>query len=101
MMLAPLVITLGFIASSRAKESNADSARAPIPWFVFGFIALVGINSIISIPSGITAIVAQVTSMLLSVALAAMGLETDFEKLRKKARLRTTSSRPRVFHFNR
>jgi uncharacterized integral membrane protein (TIGR00698 family) len=84
-MLAPVVIVLGLLAARRA--SSADRTRAPgkvpMPWFVLGFIALVGLNSVITVPAGIKAIVA-ITTFLLSMALAAMGLETDVAKLRAK-----------------
>jgi uncharacterized membrane protein YadS len=52
-----------------------------MPWFVLGFVAVVGLNSLITIPPADRAQIAAVTSFLLSVALAAMGLETDIGKL--------------------
>ena len=55
-----------------------------MPWFVLGFVAVVGLNSLISIPAADRAQIAAVTTFLLSVALAAMGLETDLRKLRAR-----------------
>jgi uncharacterized integral membrane protein (TIGR00698 family) len=81
-MLAPLVIALGLIA--RAGGAAGRAARVPMPWFVLGFMALAGVNSVISLPAGVTAAVAPATTFLLTVALAAMGLETDIRKLRAK-----------------
>ena len=52
-----------------------------MPWFVLGFVALVAVNSLIVIPAAPKAAIAAVTTFLLSVALAAMGLETDLNKL--------------------
>jgi uncharacterized integral membrane protein (TIGR00698 family) len=87
MMLAPMVIALGFFAR-RAKpaEGEAPSQRKgpPIPWFVLGFIALVVVNSFFPIPAPAGKEVALVTSFLLSLALAAMGLETDVRKLKAR-----------------
>jgi len=86
MMLAPVVITLGLLAARRARaagEAQCD-AKAPMPWFVLGFIALVGFNSLVTIPGDVKAIVVTATTFLLSMALAAMGLETDVAKLRAK-----------------
>jgi len=82
MLLAPLVITLGLIASRRSH--SASSAKAPLPWFVFGFIALIGINSIITVPPEAKTIIVSITTFMLSMALAAMGLETDIAKLYAK-----------------
>jgi uncharacterized integral membrane protein (TIGR00698 family) len=88
MLLAPVVITLGLIAArSPGKDTPAAGAsltRPPMPWFVLGFVALVGINSLIEIPAEAKIWVAAVTTFLLSVALAAMGLETDIRKLAAK-----------------
>jgi len=83
MMLAPVVIVLGLMAS-RKMTQGAAAAKAPMPWFVLGFIALVGVNSVISIASTPRAIIVMVTAFMLSMALAAMGLETDIRKLRAK-----------------
>ncbi|WP_081852889.1 putative sulfate exporter family transporter [Bosea sp. 117] len=86
MMLAPVVIALGVMAAGRARRAGtpAAQARPPVPWFVLGFVALVGVNSLIAIPADIKAAVAFATTLLLSAALAAMGLETDIAKLRAK-----------------
>jgi uncharacterized membrane protein YadS len=55
-----------------------------MPWFVLGFVALVGVNSVVSVPADAKATIVTVTTFLLSMALAAMGLETDIRKLRAK-----------------
>ncbi|HUO92826.1 MAG TPA: YeiH family protein [Rhizomicrobium sp.] len=85
MMLAPVVLTLGFLARRR-RSSDAGSAGAsvPLPWFVLGFIALAGLNSIITVPADMKGLIVPATTFLLSMALAAMGLETDFRKLKAK-----------------
>jgi uncharacterized membrane protein YadS len=51
---------------------------------VLGFIALVGLNSVVTVPVSVKDVVVPATTFLLSVALAAMGLETDIAKLRLK-----------------
>jgi uncharacterized integral membrane protein (TIGR00698 family) len=83
MLLAPVVMVLGWIASRRTtgRKSASASSRPPMPWFVLGFVAVVGLNSLTTIPAADRAQIAAVTSFLLSVALAAMGLETDIRKL--------------------
>jgi uncharacterized integral membrane protein (TIGR00698 family) len=86
MMLAPVVIVLGMIAARKVSHSVHVQARAkaPMPWFVLGFIALVGVNSIVTVPAEAKDAIVVTTTFLLSVALAAMGLETDIAKLRAK-----------------
>ena len=86
MMLAPVVIALSLAAQQRARSSSAThgGATAPMPWFVLGFIAMVGINSLIDIPVEAKTWIVALTTFLLTMALAAMGLETDIRKLRAK-----------------
>ena len=80
MMLAPVVFALGFML--RRRNGGKSSAKVPAPWFVVGFIALIVLNSLITIPAEIKAPVGMATTFGLSMALAAMGLETDIRKLR-------------------
>lgn len=86
MMLAPVVITVGVAATRRARRAGHahGSTKAPMPWFVIGFVALVGLNSVVQMPADLRAIIATSTTFLLSIALAAMGLETDIANLRAK-----------------
>lgn len=84
MLLAPLVIALGVIASRRMGAGKGTSKAPPLPWFVFGFIALIVVNSLVDIPVAAKDFIVPATAFLLSVALAAMGLETDIAKLKRK-----------------
>jgi uncharacterized integral membrane protein (TIGR00698 family) len=81
MMLAPVVLSLGLLPRSRGNEARA---KVPMPWFVLGFIGLIIVNSLFPIPTAIKSPVGVITTFGLSVALAAMGLETDVRKLRAK-----------------
>lgn len=85
MLLAPLVLGLGAAAVLRARgATEAAGARPPVPWFVLGFIAMVMVNSTGLIPGEVKAPLATLTTLLLAVALGAMGLETDIRRLRMK-----------------
>lgn len=85
-LLAPMVIALGLMAARRNRKSGTAhaGARPPMPWFVLGFVAMVGVNSVVAIPPDVKSIIVTVTTVLLTMALAAMGLETDIAKLRAK-----------------
>ncbi|MBK5961201.1 hypothetical protein CCR97_23785 [Rhodoplanes elegans] len=87
MMLAPVVLLLGlWIARSggAAEEGGTTRVRPPVPWFVFGFLGLCGLNSVIAIDPVVRSWIVLATTVLLTVALAAMGLETDVRKLAAK-----------------
>ncbi|MDD8023658.1 MAG: YeiH family protein [Paracoccaceae bacterium] len=81
MLLAPLILSLGALATRRG---SAAGGRAPMPWFAFGFIAVVLLNSVIAFPPEWQARIATGTAFMLTMALAAMGLETDLRRLRHK-----------------
>ena len=86
MMLAPMVIALGMFAARRMRRDGgqAGDAGVPLPWFAFGFAAMVVLNSVVTIPHEAMQIIVPLTTFLLTMALAAMGLETDIRKLRAK-----------------
>jgi uncharacterized integral membrane protein (TIGR00698 family) len=86
MMLAPVVISLGVMATRRARAAGADAghAKVPMPWFAFGFVAMVVLNSVVHVPHPAMAVIVPATTFLLTMALAAMGLETNIRKLRAK-----------------
>jgi len=85
-LLAPVVLALGwFAARRRAAHHHAGPRKAaPMPWFVLGFVALILVNSLDILPDAVKTGSVPVTTFLLSVALAAMGLETDLRKLAAK-----------------
>jgi uncharacterized membrane protein YadS len=82
-LLAPTVIALGLLATRRHGKPGAKR-WPPVPYFVLGFVALVTVNSLVTIPPAEKHWIVLGTTFLLSLALAAMGLETDIRKLRAK-----------------
>jgi uncharacterized integral membrane protein (TIGR00698 family) len=81
MLLAPVVFALSLKTGLLADGAPTKSARPPVPRFVLAFIALVCLNSVIDIHPDSRKMIVTLTTFLLSVALAAMGLETDISKL--------------------
>ncbi len=79
-LLAPLVMTLAF--AMRSTTTEGQRVKAPMPWFVLGFIAMMLANSVISIPADISRNIVTLTNFLLAMALAAMGLQANIGKLR-------------------
>lgn len=79
-MLAPVVLILARLA----RRDGPAVARPPVPWFVFGFLAMIGLASSGLVPDTVTGHSPVITQALLAVAMAAMGLETDVAKLRAR-----------------
>ncbi|MGH8033407.1 MAG: YeiH family protein [Luteimonas sp.] len=87
LLLAPVVLILGWIARRAAARGSGDGAAqasVPMPWFVIGFVVLVALNSVITLPESVKHALLLLTTVLLTMALAAMGLETDLRKLKAK-----------------
>jgi uncharacterized membrane protein YadS len=55
-----------------------------MPWFVVGFVAVVALNSFVGIPDAIRPTVSFVTTLMLSMGLAAMGLHTNVSEIRSR-----------------
>jgi uncharacterized integral membrane protein (TIGR00698 family) len=82
-MLAPVVLALGLLGR-RASRQAEDAARPPMPWFVFAFVAVVAFNAAVPLPAEAKTLLGTVTTMLLSIGLAAMGLKTDVSDIRSR-----------------
>lgn len=82
-MLAPMVIALGLMAR-RKSSSDQQAARPPMPWFVAAFVAVVALNSLVAIPAEVKSAMALATTIMLTMGLAAMGLQADISQLRSR-----------------
>jgi len=82
MLLAPVVFTMGMLATRRRGAAGNQASKAPMPWFLLGFLAMILVNSSGLISAAWTARLVLVNQFLLALALAAMGLETSIQKLR-------------------
>jgi uncharacterized integral membrane protein (TIGR00698 family) len=82
MFLIPMLLGLGTLSANQATELK-KATKLPIPWFVFGFIALVVLNSFSVFPPAFKEIVTQGNQFLLTISLGAMGLETNISKMKE------------------
>jgi len=84
LMLAPLLL-LWTIWSRFNSTSNSESVvGSAFPIFVVGFIGAVIVNSVMPIPADTRASLMTITTFLMTVALAALGLQTRFSRLTAK-----------------
>jgi uncharacterized integral membrane protein (TIGR00698 family) len=75
MMLAPFLVILSSRIGSDASEGQARG-RITIPWFAVMFIAASGVHSLHLLPPALVAAIVQVDTVLLAMAMAALGLRT-------------------------
>lgn len=86
--IIPTVVVFSFIqAHLKKKEGGAAEKKVNIvgllPWFIVAFLAMAGINSAGFIPAALSAMLKTVSKFLMVAALAAIGLNTDFHKMKK------------------
>ncbi len=89
MLLPPFLLVLSFHAvrryqalTPRGHSNQRAAARVMIPWFAFGFIGIVALNSVVVLPPEIVQNVARADSLLLTTAMAALGLTTHASAFR-------------------
>lgn len=84
MMLAPLTVALSLLlARGRAAQPGVARAKIVVPWFAFGFVAVAGINSLHLLPPAVVGAAIDVDTVLLAMAMAALGLTTHVSALRR------------------
>lgn len=91
MMLAPFLMILSALLARRAgpRESGSNGHTAhveggiTVPWFAFGFIAVVLFNSLHSLPAHLVTTAVDADTLILATAMAALGLSTRLGEIRK------------------
>src|SRR5574344_1351461 len=91
MLLAPVLIIMSFLLSMKKDKSNNKRGKITIPWFAFGFIGIIILNSLLSscgfIPKQTldvcTSGINSFDTFLLTMAMTALGTETSFDKFKQ------------------
>ncbi len=83
-MIAPMLILLGIYLSLSAKKSGGEAGgvKLVIPWFAVYFIGMAGFNSLGIVPQSIVALINQIDTFLLTMAMTALGIGTVFAKFK-------------------
>lgn len=85
MMLAPLVVGIAVLAASPADDpSRRRTGMQVFPTFIVGFLLLTMLNSSGLVPEQVRAPILSFTPVLLTAAMGALGLGTNFSKLRQR-----------------
>ena len=80
-MLAPSILVVGWLM--RARTSSGGGVKLPVPLFVLGFLAALGIRSVGVLPQGVTDGILSVDTALLTVALGGLGLNLSVRNMAK------------------
>jgi len=80
-LLAPAVLALGHWLR---RGEPVGSVKAPMPWFAFGFLAMVAIASSHLVPPPVIDASRWLVPLMMAAAVAALGLNTDLRALRAR-----------------
>ena len=84
MMLAPFLLLLPWFCSTESADGEPESKKQlSIPWFAFFFIGAALLNSLHILPTGLVEALVHVDTLLLAMAMAALGLTTQLSAVRK------------------
>ncbi len=81
MMLAPVLLVMGLLLSR--KRGSQKGTKITIPWFAFGFLAIIGFNSLNLLPATVVNGINSFDTFLLTMAMTALGTETSIEKFKR------------------
>ncbi len=82
-LLVPfLLIVVQWWLRQQLNESGSAAGKLVIPWFAFGFIAMIGFNSVVDLPNALHQALVLAGQVALTMAMAALGFDTRFEKLK-------------------
>ena len=86
-LLVPVLLILGWWAAAKMRKSPAaaegEKGKVAVPWFAFGFLLVIGFNSLNLLPEVAVGWINQFDTFLLTMAMAALGAETSFDKFKK------------------
>lgn len=81
MMLAPVLLVMSLLLSRGGK--GGGSRKITIPWFAFGFLAVIGFNSLDLLPAQVVGVINYADNFMLTMAMTALGAETSVDKFRQ------------------
>ncbi|WP_455584910.1 YeiH family protein [Bacteroides sp.] len=94
MMLAPVLVIMSFALAGRKHinlNGQEEKTKIVIPWFAFGFIGIICLNSVLQWLCGVDSVkdiplngtIEYIDTFMLTMAMTALGTETSFEKFKQ------------------
>ena len=80
-LLAPIVALIGLIVAPADATPRAWWRRISLPWFILAFIAMVALNSVVAVPTGLSSMALAASKTLLLLAVTATAMRTRLDLL--------------------
>ncbi|MEG1615602.1 MAG: YeiH family protein [Bacteroidales bacterium] len=90
-LLAPVLLLMAVIIPKvrikpedrNKKSTEKEKTKISIPWFAFGFLVVIGINSLDVLKNWEVEALTNIDTFFLTMAMTALGVETSFDKFKK------------------
>ena len=87
--IIPTVLVFSMISARLKRKENPNAMQEKVklnnivPWFILMFVAMAVVNSFGLIPENISLLMKNISKFLMVAALAAIGMNTDFNEMKK------------------
>lgn len=85
-LLAPFLLILSMLVGRKNRKQGietAEKSKITIPWFAFGFLIVIGFNSLNLLPVAVVDGINRADNFALTMAMTALGAETNFKKFKQ------------------
>ena len=82
LLLVPVLILLSLYVSRTTKQTNHGKKTLSVPWFAILFAVVIGFNSLQLLPASTVDMINKFDSFLLTMAMAAIGIETNLTQIK-------------------
>lgn len=85
-LLAPFLLILSLLVGRKNRKEGIETSgksKITIPWFAFGFLIVIGFNSLNLLPEAMVDGINTADDFALTMAMTALGVETNFKKFKQ------------------
>jgi uncharacterized integral membrane protein (TIGR00698 family) len=94
MMLAPVLVVMGLVLSKKSGKTQGgkqEKRKITIPWFAFGFIGIICLNTLLKTALGVESVkeiplngaIEYLDTFMLTMAMTALGTDTSLDKFKQ------------------
>jgi uncharacterized integral membrane protein (TIGR00698 family) len=82
LLLVPVLFLLAFFYKKQSTHVSRKKTSITIPWFAIGFVFVIAFHSLEWLPTAVVDNLVQLDILLLTMAMAAIGMETKYSKIK-------------------
>lgn len=82
-LLIPVSFLIMYFVSR--KQHKKTGGKVDIPYFLFFFVLIAIVNTFVTVPASLSAVIDQLTTLLMVMAMVGLGLSVSLQSIREKA----------------